>query len=201
VKVRWLGQMLAVGVILAGHAVTVRAESAHPVKVEHMPPLTPAHKRPSESRPGVTFHAGAEARAGYQVHPLRLGGGVGVASWELRAVLDPLFFVDNVHDADLSVSYWFGDSAYALSAGWRPTTILLDPGAEWQHSLLVGGFGRLPSLGVSWLRAVAGAELSLLLLRHGAGVPAAWTCFCDSVSASEALGFSLLLRLEYVSAD
>jgi len=149
--------------------------------------------------PAAPWHAGIELRPGYAVHPLRLGGGLGWGALEARLVLDPLAFVDGIHDLDLSGAYWLGASGYALAAGWRTTTVFLDDAAEWQQTALVEALARLPTLGLAGFRALAGLELSVLVLRHGGGLPADASCWCDSLSVSETLGFGVLVRLEYAA--
>lgn len=150
--------------------------------------------------PAAAWHAGIELRPGYAVRPLRIGGGLGWGALEARLVLDPLAFVDGIHDLDLSGAYWLGASGYALSAGWRSTTIVLDDEAEWQQTVLVGALARLPTLGLAGFRALVGLELSALLFRHGGGSPAEATCWCDGVSASETLGFAVFVRIEYAAS-
>lgn len=145
------------------------------------------------------WHAGIELRPGYAVRPLRLGGGVGWTALEARLVLDPLAFIDGIHDLDLSGAYWLGASGYALSAGWRSTTVFLDDETEWHQTVLVGALARLPTLGWTGFRAVAGLEFSALLFRHGGGLPASASCWCDGLSASETLGFSVFVRMEYAA--
>jgi hypothetical protein len=112
-------------------------------------------------------------------------------------VVDPLAFVDGIHDLDVLGAYGLGRSGYSLSAGWRPTTIFLSDGAEWQHSVLLGALARLPTFGLASFRALFGLELSAMLFRHGGGLPAEANCFCEGAIVGETLGFAALLRLEY----
>ena len=151
----------------------------------------------SDAPPIPRWHAGAELRPGYAVRPLRIGGGASWAPFEARLVLDPLAFTDGIHDLDLSGAYWLGTSGYALSLGWRPTTVFLDEGVEWQESVLAGALARLPTLGLGGFRALVGVEASVLLFRHGGGLPTEANCFCDGLTVSETLGFAVLLRIEY----
>ncbi|HEU5075567.1 MAG TPA: hypothetical protein VFU02_15350 [Polyangiaceae bacterium] len=144
---------------------------------------------------------GIELRPGYAVRPLRIGGGLGWSQLEARLVLDPLAFIDGIHDLDLTGGYWLGSSGYALSAGWRATTLVLDDATEWQHAVLGGALARLPTLGLDGLRALAGLELSVLLLTHGAGLPAEANCFCDGLGVSETLGFAIFIRMEYAAPN
>jgi len=143
------------------------------------------------------WHAGIELRPGYAVHPLRVGAGAAWGPFEARLVLDPLAFVDGIHDLDLSGAYWLGDSGYSFWAGWRPTTVFLSDGATWQHSVLTGMLARLPTLGLAAFRALVGFELSVMVVQHGGGLPPEVNCFCDGLTLSETLGFAALLRLEY----
>lgn len=143
------------------------------------------------------WHVGLELRPGYAVRPLRLGAGVGSGQFEANLAVDPLAFVDGIHDLDVSGAYWFWDSGYSLWAGWRPTAVFLDEGITWQQSALAGALARLPTLGVAALRALVGLEFSVLVFQHGGGLPAEANCFCDDVSVSENLGFAVFLRIEY----
>lgn len=150
-------------------------------------------------RSAAPWHAGIELRPGYAVRPVRLGGGVGWNALEARLVLDPLAFIDGIHDLDLSGAYWLGASGYALAAGWRSTTLFLGEETEWQQTVLGGALAQLPTLGLVGFRALVGLELSLLLLRHGGGLPAEANCFCDALGTSETLGFAVFVRMEYAA--
>ena len=160
-------------------------------------PESPGPTARARAPAAAPWHAGVEIRPGYAVRPLRLGGGAGSGQFEARVVFDPLAFVDGIHDLDVSGAYWFGDSGYSLSAGWRPTTLFLTDGTEWQHSVLLGALARLPTFGLASFRALFGLELSAMLFRHGGGLPAETNCFCDGAITSETLGFAALLRIEY----
>lgn len=154
---------------------------------------TPARAEP----PARDWHVGLNLRPELAVHPVRVGGGVRLRSLDLLAVLDPWFWTDGVTDSDLLIAWWFAPD-FSLFAGWRPTAVDLGDGHQLQHRLLLGAGAALPDLPGDAFRAQVGFELSLLLYKHGAGLPADGLSF--DRSAADHISMGAFLQVEYASA-
>lgn len=115
------------------------------------------------------LHAGIDARTDFGTHPLRLDFGARWKSWDLVAVVDPMFFLDNQHDTDL-VGYWEFTPGWSTFLGWRGTAIGILDGYQWQQKSLHGVAARLPELASGHLRGRFGIEAAVLWAKHGGGV-------------------------------
>lgn len=146
-------------------------------------------------QPERDWHLGLNLRPELAVHPLRIGGGLRAGSLDFLAVLDPFFWTDGVADTDLVAQWWFVPG-FSLLAGWRPTAIDLGDGHQIQHRLLLGAGAALPDLPGSF-RARVGFELSILLYKHGGGLPSDGLSF--DRSAADHLSMGAFLQVEYAS--
>jgi hypothetical protein len=145
------------------------------------------------------WHVGVNLRTDLGTHPLRVDGGVRLGRWDLLLVLDPLVFSDGQHDADLIGQILLGEGRWALWGGWRPTTIALSGGYQLQEKVLLGVAGGLPPLWAGRLRAQWGFELSMLLVKHGAGLPTEAISFSSARVFQDHINFGMFVRFEYVA--
>ena len=115
------------------------------------------------------WHAGVNLRTEFGTHPVRIDGGARFGRLDLILVLDPMFWTDGAIDVDLLATWRLSSAGWGALGGWRPSSIGLDEGRQFQHGLVLGFVGPLPRLGpirVSW-----GFEVVSILVKHGGGLP------------------------------
>jgi hypothetical protein len=139
------------------------------------------------------WHVGLNLRPELAVRPVRIGGGLRLGAIDLAAVVDPVFWIDGIADSDLVAAWWF-PAGFSIVSGWRPTAVDLGDGYQWQHRLLVGAAAALPELPIG-LRAHAGFEIALLLLKHGGGLPSDGLSF--DRSAADHVSMGAFLQVDY----
>ena len=140
------------------------------------------------------WHLGVNFRTDFGTHPLRIDGGVRWKQIDTILVLDPMFFTDGQHDIDL-IAAWRFTEGWAAFFGWRPTSIGLADGRQWQEKTLLGIMGELPALFWGHVRGHWGFELAVLWVKHGGGLPT------DTISSTRTIAdyinFGMFVRFEY----
>lgn len=143
-------------------------------------------------------HAGLNLRTDFGTHPVRVDAGARFDFVDTYLVLDPMFFLDGQADVDLVADFGFG-RGWSAFLGWRPTSIGVADGRQWQHKSLTGVAARLPSFAEGHLRAQWGLELAVLWVKHGAGLPADWISFETPRHWLDHLNFGMFVRFEYAT--
>jgi hypothetical protein len=149
------------------------------------------------AEPRRAWHAGLNLRTELGTHPVRVDGGVRFCRLDLILVLDPLFWIDGENDIDLLAGYRVTDHGWTALAGWRPASIGLADGRQFQHSLLLGFAGPLPKLGP--VQPSFGIELAVILAKHGGGLPADSISFGSARELGDDTNVSLFARFEYAA--
>jgi len=150
----------------------------------------------SAARADPQTHVGLDLRTDRRVHPLRVVAGHRHRNLDASLVLDPLVFADGEHDGDLTVEWHPCARRLAALAGWRVNTVGVAGGHQWQERSLLGvtaPLGRWRSFGATF-----GAELSILWVKHGGGLPASWLGV--DRATLERIHLGMFVRLEYVVA-
>ncbi len=141
------------------------------------------------------WHAGINLRTELGAHVARVDTGIRHGALDLIAVLDPMFWTDGEIDVDLLGTWQVAHSGYGVLLGWRPASIALADGRQFQHSLLVGAVGPLPNIGpldVSW-----GIELGAVLVKHGGGLPMDTVSLSSTADLGDNFNASMFLRVGY----
>lgn len=154
---------------------------------------------PTPSESPHDWHAGLNFRTDFGTHPLRLDGGVRTGSIDTIVVLDPMFFTDGQHDLDALVDWRFATRGYSLLAGWRTTVVAVADGHQFQEKSVLGLGGRLPELWSGRVRARVGLEVTVLWIKHGAGLPTDTFSLESPRHVADLIHFGLFLRIEHAT--
>jgi hypothetical protein len=145
------------------------------------------------------WHVGLNLRSDIGTHSVRFDGGVRLGTLDLILVLDPMIWIDGQCDVDVIAQLLLGDSGWGLTAGWRPSSIALDDDRQFQEKALVGVVAELPVLAGGRIRAQWGAELSLLLVKHGGGLPADYLSLASGRDVQDNLTTGMFLRISHAA--
>ncbi|MDQ3341283.1 MAG: hypothetical protein M4D80_39515 [Myxococcota bacterium] len=137
------------------------------------------------------WHAGLNLRSELGTHPIRIDGGVRLGRLDLIAVLDPMFWTDGENDIDLIAAWRVGN--FAVFGGWRPASIAMATGRQFQHAVLVGAFAPLPKLGP--LALTWGLEIATVIVKHGGELPSDVISFDSSADVGDNVNVSMFLRV------
>ncbi len=139
----------------------------------------------------------AELRSHGGAHSLRFGVAVGPRADGVRGVLivDPWYFVDEQLTTDLLARIPL-PATLELNTGLRNQAVSLAGGMRLYESLLIGVAAPL-RLHVGAMQFDAGAQLTALLVSHGADLPTQWYSFSRGTSNLEAYAFELLVQGRY----
>ena len=138
------------------------------------------------------WHAGLNLRSELGAHAIRVDGGVRLGRLDLIAVLDPMWWTDGECDVDIVGAIAIG-RGYEVYGGWRPASIALDDGRQFQHAALVGVFAPLPTLGpveLTW-----GFEIGTVIVKHGGGLPSDVISFDSTADVGDNVNVSMFLRV------
>jgi hypothetical protein len=124
---------------------------------------------PAVARADRDWHAGLNVRTDLGVHQLRLDGGVRLGAIDALLVVDPLYFADGELDLDAIVRWEPSRPGWGLAGGWRTVVFDVAGGHRVHEQVLLGATAPLPAF-LDGVRAQWGAELAILVLRHGAGL-------------------------------
>jgi hypothetical protein len=152
----------------------------------------------ASAEPDRAWHVGTNLRSELSTHAFRIDGGVRLGRVGFIAVLDPMVLSDGEMDLDALVTYRINRCGYRAFAGWRPASIALASGRQFQETLLVGALAPLPQLGPFELQF--GAELAAVLVKHGGGVPTDTTSFSTTSEIGDNVNISMFLRIGYAHA-
>lgn len=137
------------------------------------------------------WHGGLNLRSELGTHPIRFDGGVRLGRLDLIAVLDPMFWTDGECDIDLLAAWKVG--RFAVFGGWRPASIKMANGRQFQHAALVGAFAPLPKLGP--LELTWGIEIATVIVKHGGALPADVISFDSTADVGDNVNVSMFLRV------
>jgi hypothetical protein len=143
------------------------------------------------------WHAGVNLRTELGAHSARVDAGVRRGAFDFIVVLDPMVVTDGELDVDLVATRTIGGSGYGVLLGWRPASIGLAEGRQFQHSALVGAVGPLPRIGplsVSW-----GVELAAVLVKHGGGLPMDRLSLESMSALGDNFNANMFLRIGYAA--
>jgi hypothetical protein len=144
------------------------------------------------------WHVGTNLRSELTAHAVRVDGGYQVGRLDLIAVVDPMVWTDGELDLDAIATWRVNRSGHALLLGWRPTSIAVSMGRQFQETLLLGATAPLPKL---WqLDMQFGLELATVLVKHGGGLPTDTTSFANSTEVGDNVSISMFLRIGYARA-
>jgi hypothetical protein len=143
------------------------------------------------------WHVGLNVRSELGTHPVRIDGGVRVGRLDLIAVLDPMFWIDGEIDVDLIAAWRIGD--YAVFGGWRPASIAFADERQFQHAVLAGVLGRLPSVGP--LDLVWGFEVAAVVVQHGGNAPTEMLSLDSMSDVGDSFNASMFLRVGFGNAE
>lgn len=146
-----------------------------------------------------TWHVGTNLRSELSAHAVRLDAGYRFGRLDLIAVVDPMMWTDGEADLDAIAEWQVNRCGYAVLAGWRPTSIAMSTGRQFQETALVGAVAPLPKL--RWVDLQVGVELATVLVKHGGGVPTDVTSFANSTEVGDNVNISMFLRIGYARAD
>lgn len=132
--------------------------------------VAPVRAEPARDASPRAWHAGVNLRPELGVHPLRLDGGVRFGRVDTFVVLDPWWWTDGVSDIDVAGEWRPGDT-YSFLGGWRTSTVELDRDAQHQERALFAVGALLPAVLGGGVRPHVGLELSVLVAKHGGGLP------------------------------
>jgi hypothetical protein len=144
------------------------------------------------------WHVGANLRTELSTHAVRIDGGVRLGRLDLIAVLDPLWWTDDEVDVDALATYRVGCAGYGVLLGWRPASIGLASGRQFQETLVLGAVGPLPRIGPVELQF--GVEAAVVLVKHGGGLPTDVTSFASSTEVGDNVNISMFVRIGYAHA-
>ena len=139
------------------------------------------------------WHAGLNLRSELGTHPVRVDGGVRIGRLDLIAVLDPMYWTDGELDIDLIGAVHVGDRGYAVLGGWRPASIAVGDDRQFQHAVLIGALGPLPSIGpldLAW-----GVELAAVVVKHGGSLPTDMLSLDSMADVGDNMNVSMFLRV------
>ena len=150
------------------------------------------------AEPARSWHVGTNLRSELSTHAIRIDGGVQLGRLDLIGVVDPMVWTDGEADLDLIAAWRLNRCGYNALLGWRPASIALASGRQFQETLLLGATGPLPQLGPVSLQF--GVELATVLVKHGGGVPTDVTSFASSGDIGDNINISMFLRIGYSHA-
>jgi hypothetical protein len=110
-------------------------------------------------------------------------------------IVDPWYFVDEQLTTDLLARIPL-PATLELNTGLRNQAVSLAGGMRLYESLLIGVAAPL-RLHVGAMQFDAGAQLTALLVSHGADLPTQWYSFSRGTSNLEAYAFELLVQGRY----
>jgi hypothetical protein len=105
------------------------------------------------------------------LHVLRIGGGLKIGRWAVRASFDPQAYTDGQHTLDVTGEVVVGRNI-AMHVGWRDTSIDVVDGTRQYHSAVLGASAPMVKTRNFELRG--GVELTQLVVAHGGGGEARW---------------------------
>ena len=147
------------------------------------------------ARADSEWHVGTNLRSELTAHAVRLDGGYRMGRLDLIAVIDPMVWTDGELDLDAIATWRVHRTGYAVLLGWRPTSIAVSTGRQFQETLLFGATAPLPKV---WqLDLQFGLEVGTVLLKHGGGLPTDMTSFANSTEVGDNLSISMFLRIGY----
>ena len=147
------------------------------------------------ARADSRWHVGTNLRSELTAHAVRVDAGYQVGRLDLIGVIDPMVWTDGELDVDAIATWRINGCGYAALLGWRPTSIALSTGRQFQETLLLGATAPLPKL---WqLDLQFGLELATVLVKHGGGLPTDTTSFANSTEVGDNVSISMFLRIGY----
>jgi hypothetical protein len=144
------------------------------------------------------WHVGANMRTELSTHAFRLDGGYRFGRLDLIGVVDPMVWTDGELDLDALAEWQFNRCGYAALVGWRPSSIDVSTGRQFQETLLLGVTAPLPKL--RWVELQVGVEVATVLVKHGGGLPTDVTSFSNSTEVGDNVDISMFLRVGYARA-
>jgi hypothetical protein len=141
------------------------------------------------------WHVGTNLRSELSTHAVRFDGGYRIGRLDLIGVVDPMVWTDGELDLDAIAEWQVNRCGYAALVGWRPTSIALSMGRQWQETLLLGVTAPLPKL--HWLDLQVGVEVATTIVKHGGGLPTNVTSFANSSEIGDNISISMFLRIGY----
>jgi hypothetical protein len=139
-------------------------------------------------------HAGLNYRSDLGTHQMRVEIGGRWKSLEAAVVLDPHMITDSQSDNDVTATWWFKPSQFAVFTGFRTTSYRLLGETVFHEKMLTGVVARLPTIGTDRVRFVVGLEMATEIVRHGDAIQNDWL---DMDAADELVNLSLFGRAEF----
>lgn len=151
------------------------------------------------AEPPSLWHAGLNARAELGTHPLRIDAGVQTGATDVTLVLDPMFWTDGQLDLDLLGEWQFTRSGWGVVGGLRWTSIGIGDGRQSQDKVLLALGAPLAGLSGAPIRARWAFEASVVVVKHGAGLPTDWISFGDTRDFVDLINFGMFVSFDYAS--
>lgn len=144
---------------------------------------------------GPTLELGLNLRTDFGVHALRVDAGYKVGNFGSLLVLDPMFWTDGQTNTDL-LFFYLSDRVHPF-AGWRLNTVPALEGSQLQHNLLLGTGLPFPSFWGGRITGQWGIELSMVLFKHGGGLPSDRIGFQSGRHYLDLVNFGMFARFDY----
>ena len=144
-----------------------------------------AAAQPVETQGGdveIAPFGGLNLRTDLGTQIVRVGGGVQVDRVAIHLVTDPKGYLEDAqHDHDLVAEWFFRSDGWALTGGWRLSSLPVLGRRYYQEQALAGLTAPLPRLLFGAIVARAGAEVVVTVARHGRDLPTFWAWEDDAL--------------------
>jgi hypothetical protein len=144
-------------------------------------------------------HAGLNLRADNGAHQIRVMAGLDAGVVDLSLTLDPMVITDGQLDTDLVATWKVTDGGWGIITGFRNTRIGILGGREFHEKLLLGVGSPLPLFGDLSVRMRWGLEAGLVIVKHGADLPADWISFEQGRDFVDLINFGMFVTFECCS--
>jgi hypothetical protein len=148
----------------------------------------------------VAGHAGLNLRADNGAHQIRVMAGLDADVVDLSVTLDPMVITDGQLDTDVMATWKVTDGGWGILTGFRNTRIGILGGREFQEKLLLGVGSPLPLFGDLSVRMRWGLEAAVVIVKHGADLPADWISFEQGRDFVDLINFGMFVTFECCSA-